>query len=96
MKGLQSICLALALSLGAAQAQAYEGVIEETPSAGAMAFDLVVVRPLALVGTVAGVGLFVLDLPFSVLRGHPPAESAKRFIVEPARYTFTRELGKLE
>lgn len=98
MKSLKAICLAasLALAATAANAQTYNDAFEETPSAGAMAFDLLIVRPLALVGTVAGVGLFVVTLPLSVVQGEPPSEEAQRFIVEPAKYTFTRELGKMK
>lgn len=97
MKTIKALGLACAMALAAAQAPAQAPVeaYDDTPSAGAMAFDLVIVRPLGVVATVAGTGLFLLDLPLSILRGKPPEESARRFIVEPARFTFARDLGRL-
>lgn len=86
----------LALSAAAAQADEYRESVEDTPSAGAMAFDLLLVRPVGLVATVFGVGLFVLNLPLSIIQGEPPAAPANRWIVEPARYTFQRPLGEME
>ena len=65
-------------------------------AAGSMAVDLVVVRPLGAVATVLGVGLFVLNLPLSVIQGEPPSAPAQRWIVEPAAYTFSRPLGQME
>ncbi len=66
-----------------------------TPSAGAMAFDAVIVRPLSLVATVGGMGLFMISLPFSVI-GDNVNESGDRLVGEPGRYTFTRPLGEFE
>jgi hypothetical protein len=87
--------LALASSLAQAQAQGLESV-DETPSAAAMAFDFVVVRPLSLVATVGGIALFVAQLPLALIAGDSPSEPARRFIVEPAAYTFTRPLGQID
>lgn len=98
MKGL-NVCAAsavFALASFAAQAQSSLESIDETPSAAAMAFDFVVVRPLGIVATVAGIGLFVAQIPLSIVQGEPPLEPAKKFIVEPAKYTFARPLGELE
>jgi len=86
----------LTLSAAAAQADEYRESAEDTPSAGAMAFDLLLVRPVGVVATVFGVGLFVLNLPLSIIQGEPPAAPAKRWIAEPARYTFQRPLGEME
>lgn len=89
---------AAALALAVSQvslAQEYREGIDDTPSAGAMAFDLLIVRPVGLVATVAGVGLFVLHLPLSIIMGEPPTAPAHRFIVEPARFTFQRPLGEM-
>ncbi|MGB7755270.1 MAG: hypothetical protein WBL23_04310 [Salinisphaera sp.] len=66
-----------------------------TPSAAAMAFDAVVVRPVSLVATVAGTGLFVVSLPFSLL-GHNTDKAGERLVAEPAKYTFTRPLGDFD
>ena len=50
---------AFALTAMTAQADQYDG-IDDTPSAMAMAADLVLVRPLGLVATVVGTALFVV------------------------------------
>jgi hypothetical protein len=86
----------LALSSTVASADDYRQGVDETPSGAAMAFDLVLVRPASFIGTILGCGLFVLDLPLSVIQGEPPSGPAKRFIMEPARYTFTRPLGQMD
>lgn len=73
-------------------ASASEG-FDDTPSAAGMAIDLLVVRPVSLVATTVGVGLFVLQLPLCLIQFEAPVEPAKRLIVDPARYTFSRRLG---
>ncbi len=60
--------------------------------ASAMLLDLVIVRPLSLVATVAGTGVFIIGLPFSALGGNV-AESGRVLVVKPAAYTFQRPLG---
>lgn len=65
------------------------------PSAGDMAFDLILVRPISLAATIVGTGLFILDLPLSIFQKNAPAQPFHRLVVEPARYTFTRPLGAL-
>lgn len=88
----------LVLSLGTASvgfcADEYRGdlgVGNDDPSAD-MLFDLVVVRPLGLVAYVAGVGAWVVSLPFSI-----PSESvvpvANELVGKPIEYTFSRPLG---
>ncbi|HEY0916558.1 MAG TPA: hypothetical protein VGE22_16915 [Solimonas sp.] len=86
----------LALSANLAQADEYREDAGTTPSGAAMAADLILVRPLGAVATVLGVGLFVLNLPLSIVQGEPPSAPAQRWIVEPARYTFSRPLGQME
>jgi hypothetical protein len=78
----------------AAQAPAAP-VIDDTPTAEAMTFDLFIVRPLGLVGTVVGVGVFIIALPVNLITFNF-ADPARRLIVEPAKFTFTRDLGELE
>lgn len=86
----------LALSAAVAQADEYRESADEAPGAGAMAFDLLIVRPVGVVATVLGVGLFVLQLPLSIIQGEPPADPARRFIADPAHFTFVRPLGQME
>ena len=66
------------------------------PSAGAMTFDLLIARPLGLAATVLGTGLFVLQLPLSIVQGTPPSVPAKKLVVAPAKFTFERPLGETE
>jgi len=58
----------------------------------AIIFDLVVLRPVGLVTTVAGTLIFVGSLPISL----PTLSVGKAFralVVNPAHYTFVRTLG---
>ena len=87
---------ALALFSSLVTADDFREGIDDSPSAGAMAFDLVIVRPVGLVATVLGTGLFVLSLPLSLIQGEPPSDPAKKLVVEPAKFTFTRPLGVME
>lgn len=67
----------------------------EPASAAAMGFDFLMARPLGLVGTVVGSGLFVVSLPFSAL-GMNVEEAGTRLVVEPAKFTFVRPLGEFD
>lgn len=88
--------LMLALSLLAVPATGFSAnaaAIDDSPGAGAIAFDLLFVRPIALVTTVAGAGLFVLSVPIGAVQGDP-LQAAEPLVMQPARYTFTRPLGE--
>ena len=65
----------------------------ESPTAGTMLADTVMVRPLTLVGTAVGVVAFVVTLPFSALGGNVE-QAGEILVVEPAKYTFIRPLGQ--
>lgn len=64
-------------------------------------FDLVIARPLGVVASVLGLGLFITSLPFTVTVDlfskidHRPAhavkESASMFLLEPLRFSFVRD-----
>ena len=86
----------LALFSGFVAADEYRETIDGKPSAGAMAFDLIVVRPVSLVATVLGTGLFFLSLPLSLIQGEPPGDPAQKLVIEPAKFTFDRPLGVME
>lgn len=66
------------------------------PPAGAMAFDLLIVRPLSLVATVAGTALFIINLPLSVVEKDAPAQPFQQLVVRPLNYTFRRPLGQMD
>jgi hypothetical protein len=57
-----------------------------------MAADLIIARPLGLAATVLGTAVFIVALPFSAISGNV-SDPARRLIVEPAEFTFTRPLG---
>ena len=63
-----------------------------TPSAEAMVYDAFFMRPLTLLGTAVGTGLFVATLPISLIGGNV-GDAAESFVVQPAKSTFTRCLG---
>lgn len=67
---------------------------DTTPSSGAILMDVVVLRPLSLVGTVLGTAVFVVGLPFELLAGDVSGP-AKRLVAQPAQFTFTRPLGDI-
>ena len=58
----------------------------------AILFDLVVTRPIGLVGMVVGAVGFVIALPISLPSGSV-GKTWNALVKEPAKYTFTRELG---
>lgn len=51
--------------------------------------DLVVLRPVGIIATLAGTGLFVVTLPFTIPT-HSVDKSVQRFVVAPFNYTFSR------
>ena len=71
---------------------ASEGLDDSDPSAGAMAFDFLLVRPGGLVATAAGFSCFVVTLPFSLL-GWNVGTAAEKLVVDPVKFTFFRPLG---
>lgn len=66
--------------------------IDETPSAAAMVFDGLIVRPITLVATAVGTVIWVATLPFSLLGGNA-GDAAEVLVLEPAKATFIRCLG---
>ncbi|MCB1874719.1 MAG: hypothetical protein KDH88_01960 [Chromatiales bacterium] len=65
------------------------------PSAEAMVFDTVVVRPLMLVGTAVGAVLYGISFPFSAAGGNTQ-EAQRRLVEEPAYQVFGRPLGHFD
>lgn len=60
------------------------------PSIGA---DAVVCRPLGIAATAVGTTVFIVSLPFSALGGNI-GEVGRILVVEPAKFTFCRPIGK--
>jgi hypothetical protein len=63
-------------------------------SAGAMTFDLILMRPIGLAASIVGAAVFIVSLPFSALGGNQEA-AAEKLINEPLFFTFQRPLGQL-
>lgn len=66
--------------------------ITDRPSGMEMAADTLLARPLLLVSTIVGTGLFVVSLPFSALGGNVK-ESGSTLVATPFKATFIRCLG---
>ena len=64
------------------------------PSAGAVVGDVLVLRPLGLVGTVLGSAAFVVSLPVT-LPTHQVDKVGKVLVERPFNYTFERPIGQL-
>jgi hypothetical protein len=58
-----------------------------------MVVDALVVRPLGLVATILGCGLFIISSPFSFLGGNI-GEAGSKLVADPAKFTFVRPLGE--
>jgi hypothetical protein len=64
----------------------------QNPPVFAMIGDLLVARPLLIIGTVIGAGLFVVASPFAAAGGNLGA-TGQALVVEPAKAAFVRCLG---
>jgi len=61
-------------------------------SGGAMVADTLTLRPLGLISTIAGFGLFVISSPFSAAGGNID-KAWDAMVKKPAKFTFARPLG---
>jgi hypothetical protein len=64
----------------------------QNPPAYAMIGDLLIARPLLVVATVMGAGVFVVSLPFTALGGGV-GDAGQALVVDPAKAAFVRCLG---
>jgi hypothetical protein len=62
---------------------------------GAMAADLIFVRPFSLVASVLGAAIFVVALPFTLPSGSAD-EAGRALVTRPLEYTFNRRLGDFD
>lgn len=86
--------LLLLSSLASAALQSAQEELNSAPSGAAMVADLLVGRPLGLIVTVLGLGVFVVSLPLTALQG-TTEDSAHRLVGEPVDFTFKRPLGRM-
>jgi hypothetical protein len=66
---------------------------DEEISTENMVADAIIVRPLGIIATLLGVGLFVISLPFSAL-GKNVKEAGEKLVMAPVKFTFMRPLGE--
>lgn len=93
LSGMLAVSLVFAASASAMAGDTHNG--GPAPSAEAMAADVVLVRPLTLVATVLGTGLFIVSLPFSILGGNVD-DAGRNLVLKPAKSTFIRPLGDFD
>ena len=88
---LFTLAALLIIPLGS-EVLAQEQIWKEAPDAGAMVADFIILRPVGIVGLIAGYTFFVLSSPFSALGGNI-GTAWDQMVVAPAKYTFARPLG---
>ena len=88
---LFTIAALLIIPLGS-EVLAQEQIRKETPDAGAMVADFVILRPVGIVGLITGFTVFVLSSPFSALGGNI-GTAWDQMVAAPAKYAFDRPLG---
>jgi hypothetical protein len=67
----------------------------DAPPAYAMVGDLLIARPLLIVATVIGTGVFLVSLPFTLFGGNV-AEAGEALVLTPGKEAFVRCLGCTE
>jgi hypothetical protein len=50
---------------------------------------------VGIVAVIFGTAVFIVSIPFSALGGNT-GNAAKKLVLEPLNYTFTRKLGEFE
>ena len=91
---LMAVALAfgsLSMATSASAGETYD--FNAKPNAGEILLDVLILRPVMLVGTVVGTAAFIVSLPFSA--GGDVKAAHETLVLEPARYTFTRPLGEI-
>lgn len=91
------LCMSLTLLPGSAFAQYanngdLSGYAAGEPTVYDVILDGVLVRPINLVLAVAGSGLFLITLPFSLIAGNP-GKAAEKLVGEPAKDFIHRCFG---
>jgi hypothetical protein len=92
---LVSASLAHAAASGTMRSTSDLEVRLQQPRAETMILDLVLLRPMGLIGTALGTAAFIISLPFS-LPTKSADQAAYKLVVDPAKFTFARPLGEVE
>jgi len=66
---------------------------EPEPTGGMMMWDILVMRPIGIVGTAAGSVVWLISYPFAALGGNTD-QSTQRLVADPFEWTFQRPLGE--
>ncbi len=69
---------------------------KEVPSAGAMMFDAVAIRPLGVVSVGLGATIWIVSMPFIFFTPSPGEtlrQTSTRLVAYPIRFTFQRSMG---
>ncbi len=64
------------------------------PTGPGMTADLLVVRPLSMVGTAIGCVVYAIALPFTVWSKERLQVAGENLVIVPGEYTFVRPLGE--
>lgn len=95
LKRSTALSLAAILTMVACGARAGEPIGASAEYPAYCVADAFIERPVGMVLTISGVGLFVATLPFSVLGGNA-GEACSKLVERPFKYTFSRPLGRFE
>jgi hypothetical protein len=66
---------------------------ENKPEGTEIVFDLVIARPVGMVGLALGTSFFLISYPIAVLTGSGK-NTAHALVAEPFNFTFVRGLGE--
>ena len=92
LKTFQKLALTLSISIMLiVPSTSYAGRIDEPPTPAAMIGDIMV-RPIMVVVTVIGAGLYLGTLPLTLLGGNA-GQAGDVLVVKPFKATFLRCLG---
>lgn len=92
---LNTMLFALLISMTSVSFAEYDYYDDDEITDGEIIVDLLLVRPLGIVGSVAGLATQGVGLLFSV-PGENYAETGEILVEEPLNYTFNRPLGHFE
>ncbi len=92
MRTCKTLVTALSILILFSSAAFADGMEREQPTTGMKVLDLLVVRPLSIVGSTLSTAFFLVTVPITFPSG--VAEPAARILVQaPWRYTGMRYLG---
>jgi predicted membrane protein len=88
-----AVMVALIFGLMSPAAFADQYTEREKPTGGMMMWDVLVMRPIGIVGTAVGSVIWLVSYPFAALGGNTD-ESTEALVQQPFEWTFQRPLGE--